>query len=103
MLRSDALGLTSVLMQAIAHTAPATAILLTIQFTVSQAGVVGPLAYLLAFFLVLTLGFGVIQLARHLPSSGGYYTYVSRTVHPRAGFLTVWLFTASLFRGGCFC
>jgi amino acid transporter len=91
-LRSDALGLTSVLMQAIAHTAPATAILLTIQFTVSQAGVVGPLAYLLAFFLVLTLGFGVIQLARHLPSAGGYYTYVSRTVHPRAGFLTAWLF-----------
>ncbi len=91
-LRSDALGLPSVLMQAIAHTAPATAILLTIQFTVAQTGVVGPLAYLLAFFLVLTLGLGVIQLARHLPSAGGYYTYVSRTVHPRAGFLTAWLF-----------
>jgi amino acid transporter len=91
-LRSDALGLTSVLMQAIAHTAPATAILLTVQFTVSQSGVVGPLAYLLAFFIVLTLGVGVIQLARHLPSAGGYYTYVSRTVHPRAGFLTAWLF-----------
>src|SRR5690348_4709165 len=75
-LRSDALGLPSVLMQAIAHTAPATAILLTVQFTVSHAGVVGPLAYLLAFSLVLTLGVGVIQLARHLPSAGGYYTYV---------------------------
>lgn len=91
-LRKNALGLTSVLMQAIAHTAPATAILLTIQFTASQAGVVGPLAYLLAFLLVLTLGVGVIQLALHLPSAGGYYTYVSRTVHPRAGFLTAWLF-----------
>jgi amino acid transporter len=79
-------------MQAIAHTAPATAILLTVQFTVSHAGVVGPLAYLLAFSIVLTLGVGVIQLARHLPSAGGYYTYVSRTVHPRAGFLTAWLF-----------
>ncbi len=91
-LRSDALGLTSVLMQAVAHTAPATAILLTVQFTVSQAGVVGPLAYLVAFCIVLTIGVGVIQLARHLPSAGGYYTYVSRTVHPRVGFLTAWLF-----------
>ncbi len=91
-LRSGALGLTSVLMQAVGHTAPATAILLTIQFTVSHAGVVAPLAYTAAFCIVLTIGVGVIQLAQHLPSAGGYYTYVSRTVHPRVGFLTAWLF-----------
>jgi amino acid transporter len=92
-LLSDALSLTSVLMQAVAHSAPATAILLTVQFIVSHEGVVGPLAYLVAFCIVLTFGVGVIQLARHLPSAGGYYTYVSRTVHPRAGFLTAWLFS----------
>ena len=33
-----------------------------------------------------------MQLARRLPSAGGYYTYVSQTVGPRAGFLTAWLF-----------
>ncbi len=91
-LRQGALRLPAVLMQGIGHTAPATAILLTLPITTSYAGAAAPLAYLLAFLLVLMLGVGVAQLARHLPSAGGYYTYVSRTVHPRAGFLTAWLF-----------
>jgi amino acid transporter len=79
-------------MQGIGHTAPATAILLTLPETTTHAGVSAPLAYLLAFLIVLMLGVGLTQLARHLPSAGGYYTYVSRTVHPRAGFMTAWLF-----------
>jgi len=91
-LRRGALRLPAVLMQGIGHTAPATAILLTLPITVTYAGVAAPLAYLLAFVAVLMLGIGLTQLARHLPSAGGYYTYVSRTVHPRAGFLTAWLF-----------
>jgi amino acid transporter len=41
---------------------------------------------------MLTLGLGLTQLAKLMPSSGGYYTYVSRTVGARAGFLTAWLF-----------
>ena len=91
-MRRGALRLPAVLMQGIGHTAPATAILLTLPITTSYAGTTSPLAYLLAFVLVLMLGVGLAQLARHLPSAGGYYTYVSRTVHPRAGFLTSWLF-----------
>ncbi len=41
---------------------------------------------------MLSLGMSLAELAKHLPSAGGYYTYVSRTVHPRAGFLTAWLY-----------
>ena len=33
-----------------------------------------------------------MQLARCLPSAGGYYTYISQTVHPRVGFLAAWLY-----------
>ena len=91
-LRANALGLADVLMQGITHTAPATAVLLTIQFISSNAGVTAPLAYLVAFLIVLPLGVSLAQLAKHFPSAGGYYTYVSRTVHPRAGFLTAWLY-----------
>jgi amino acid transporter len=91
-LRQGALRLPAVLMQGIGHTAPATAILLTLPLTTANAGPAAPMAYLVAFVLVLMLGLGLTQLARHLPSAGGYYTYVSRTVHPRAGFLSAWLF-----------
>jgi amino acid transporter len=91
-LRSGALGLSGVLMQGITHIAPATATLFTIQLTTSYAGVTAPLAYLVAFLIVMMLGVSLTQLAKHFPSAGGYYTYVSRTVSPRAGFLTSWLF-----------
>jgi amino acid transporter len=91
-LRSGALGLSGVLMQGITHIAPATATLFTIQLTTSYSGVTAPLAYLIAFLIVMMLGVSVTQLAKHFPSAGGYYTYVSRTVSPRAGFLTSWLF-----------
>jgi len=91
-LRSDAIGLPGVLMQGIAHTAPATAILLTLPFIASHAGRAAPLAYFIAMLIMLMLGLCLTQFARHMPSSGGYYTYISRTIGPRAGFLTAWLF-----------
>ena len=91
-LRGGALGLPALLMQGIGHTAPATAILLTLPITTAHAGVAAPLAYLLAVLIVFALASGVAELAKHLPSAGGYFTYVSRTVGPRAGFLTAWLF-----------
>ena len=91
-LRAGALRLPAVLMQGLTHMAPATALLFTIQFTTTHAGTAAPLAYLLAFFIVIVLGVCLTQLAKHLPSAGGYYTYVSRTVHPRVGFLASWLY-----------
>lgn len=91
-LRADALALPSVIMQGITHIAPAAGLILTVQFITSLSGVTSPLAYAIAFVIVLTLGLSLTQLAKHLPSAGGYYTYVSRTVHPRAGFLTAWLY-----------
>src|SRR5215212_1966361 len=91
-LRRGALGLPAAVMQGVSHIAPAVGMVLTLQFITSLAGVTAPLAYALAFVIVLTLGISLTQLAKHLPSAGGYYTYVSRTVHPRAGFLTAWLF-----------
>jgi amino acid transporter len=91
-LRAGALKFPAILMQGITHIAPAVGLILSIQFIASVAGVAAPLAYLVAFFIILTLGISLTQLARHLPSAGGYYTYISRTVHPRAGFLTAWLY-----------
>jgi amino acid transporter len=91
-LEARALKLPEVLMQGVTHIAPAVGMVLTIQFITSLAGITSPLAYLLAFLITLTLGISLTQLAKHLPSAGGYYTYLSRTVHPRAGWLTAWLY-----------
>jgi amino acid transporter len=79
-------------MQAITHIAPAIAGFFFTAFIVSLAGVTAPLAYFIGFLIVLMLGSTLAQLARHMPSAGGYYTYVSRAIHPRAGFLTSWMY-----------
>jgi amino acid transporter len=92
-LKAGALGLPGAVMQNITHIAPGIAALFFTPFVVSLAGAHAPLAYLIGFFVVLMLGWCFVQLARYLPSAGGYFTYVSRAVHPRAGFLTAWTFT----------
>jgi amino acid transporter len=91
-LASGALGLPGALMQAVTTIAPAVGLLFSVQFVASLAGVALPLAFLITLLIMLTLAVSVAQLARHLPSAGGYYTYISRTIHPRAGFITAWLF-----------
>src|SRR5438477_10317745 len=87
-LQGGALRLPPVLMQAITHIAPAAGVVVTIQFIASYAGLTSPIALIIAFLTTLTLGLSLTQLARHLPSAGAYYTYVSHPLHPRAGFLT---------------
>jgi amino acid transporter len=91
-LRRNAVGLAGVMMQALTDVAPAIAVLFTVQFTASQAGISMPAAYVGAFLIAIPIALVLCQLARRLPSAGGWYTYVSRGVHPRAGFLVAWLY-----------
>jgi amino acid transporter len=91
-LRRDAIGLVGATMQCITHIAPAIAALFFTQFVVSLAGITAPLAYLLGVIVVLMLGSTLVQLSKHMPSAGGYYTYVSRALNPRVGFLTSWMY-----------
>ncbi len=91
-LEEDQIGLLGATMQAITHISPAIAALFFTQFVISLAGITAPLAYVAGFVIVLLLGSTLVQLSKHLPSAGGYYTYVSRAIHPRVGFLTSWMF-----------
>jgi amino acid transporter len=91
-LEKDAIGLLGALMQAITHISPAIASFFYTTVVVGYAGVTAPLAYFLGFLVVLMLGNTLIQFSKHLPSAGSYYTYVSRAIHPRAGFLTSWMY-----------
>ena len=91
-LRANALSFASVLTQSVTHIAPAMGLVVTVQFVTTMAGIASPLAFGVAFLIVLLLGVCLAQLALHLPSAGGYYTYVSRSLNPKAGFLVGWMF-----------
>ena len=92
-LRAGTLGLAGAVMQNVTHIAPAIAAFFFTPTIVGFAGAHSPLAYLIGFVIVLALGSCLVQLARLFPSAGGYFTYVSRTLHPRIGFLTGWAYT----------
>jgi amino acid transporter len=91
-LRSGAIGLAGATMQAVATIAPAIAALFFTQFVVSLTGVTAPLAYVLGVCIVLMLGSTLVQLSKHMSSAGGYYTFVSRAINPRVGFMTAWMY-----------
>jgi amino acid transporter len=92
-LRRDAVGLPGVVMQGVATIAPAFAILASFVFTVSLAGLTAPLAYVFAGVGMLLVAISVSQLAKAFPSAGGWYTWIARSLHPRAGFLAGWIFS----------
>jgi amino acid transporter len=87
-----AVSVTGAIMQNVTHIAPAIAAFLFTTTIVGNAGGRAPLAYLIGFLIVLALGMCLVQLAKHFPSAGGYFTYVSRTLGPRSGWLTGWMF-----------
>ncbi len=91
-LAAGVLSLSGVLMQSVTSIAPAIAGLFTVPFIVLNAGVGAPLAYLGAFIIALMLGYVLAQFARHLSSTGSYYTFVSRSLGGRAGFLVAWVY-----------
>jgi amino acid transporter len=81
-----------VLLQSTTHLAPAVTLLLSLQFLVLYAGAAVPLALLLSFGIALMLALSAAELAKRFPSAGGYYAYTTRTIGPRAGFLTAWMY-----------
>ena len=91
-LRKGSIGLAGVLMQSIAQISPTLGSFYTIAFNTGQAGKFAPLTYLAAFIVCLFIAVPMTGLARHLPSAGGFYTYVAQGIGPRWGFITGWLY-----------
>jgi amino acid transporter len=89
-LARNAIGLREVLFQSITHMAPAAAVAFSIIVGAGFAGAALPLAVILALIACLSVAYCIGELARHLPSAGGMYTYVARGIHPTAGFLVAW-------------
>jgi amino acid transporter len=91
-LKPGAVGLAGAVMQNVTHIAPAIAAFFFTQTLVGVAGGMAPLAYLIGLLIVIPLGVCLMELAKKFPSAGGYFTYVSKTLGPKLGFLTAWVF-----------
>jgi amino acid transporter len=91
-LRNDAIGLPGVLFQSITAMAPAAATATALSPAIPFAGASLPLAVLLATIACAFIASSIGQLAIHIPSAGGMYTYISRSLGVRWGFLSAWVF-----------
>jgi amino acid transporter len=89
-LANEAIGLREVLFQSITHMAPAAAVAFSIIVGANFAAGALPLSVLLALVGCLLVAISIGQLARRLPSAGGFYTYAARGLHPAVGFLVGW-------------
>jgi amino acid transporter len=92
-LRENAVGLPGMLMQGIATIGPSFAILASFVFIVGFAGIMTPWAFLFGGVLLGLQALSAAQLAKVFPSAGGWYTWIARALHPRAGFFAGVLFS----------
>lgn len=92
-LREQSIGLPQVLFQAITHMGPGAAVAFSLLLGFVYAGPAMPLSVAVTIFVVLFIAVAVGQLARHLPSAGGLYTYTSRALGAPVGFMVGWMST----------
>ena len=90
-LHHGALSLSGAVMQGVTHIAPTAGVILILQAEVQTLGLATPFAFVIAILLMFLVGLSLAQLARFLPSAGGFYTYISRTLDARVGWFAGWI------------
>ncbi|MCY0900396.1 MAG: APC family permease [Firmicutes bacterium] len=91
-LRRNTLGSASVIFQAVSHLGPAIGIIVVAPAIASFVGASVPLMVLISLGAMMLTGVCVSELARRLPSAGGYYTFVTHGLGKRLGFFTAWAY-----------
>jgi amino acid transporter len=87
-LKRNAVGLAGAVIMSAAVMGPAVSTFFNPQFSTPFSGEATPLVYLFCLVAILITASGIVEMARELPSAGAFYTYVSRGLGPRAGFVT---------------
>src|SRR4051812_1737435 len=87
-LRRNAVGLTGAVIMSAAIMGPAVSTFFNPQFSMPFSGEATPFVYLACLIAILIAASGIIEMAREFPSAGAFYTYVTRGLGPRAGFVT---------------
>jgi len=91
-LARNVIGLREVFFQAVTHTGPAISAAFAIALGAAYFGGSLPLAVVLAMVGILMCAVSFGELSRHVPSAGGLYAYIARSLHPRIGFLIAWAY-----------
>lgn len=91
-LRRNSIGLPGVLFQSITTMAPASAVAFSLSPALANTGITLPLAALIALIVCSLIALTIGSFAKHLPSAGGYFTYVSNGLGVHLGWITGWLF-----------
>ena len=86
-LRRNALGLPELVFQGITNIAPAANMVFSFPLIALKAGPAMPLSFLLATIVCLFIANTVSQFSKYLPSSGGYYSFITRGLGSRPGFM----------------
>jgi amino acid transporter len=87
-LRRNAVGLTGAVVMSAAIMGPGVSTFFNPQFSTPFSGEATPFVYLACLIAILISASGIVEMARELPSAGAFYTYVTRGIGPRAGFVT---------------
>src|SRR2546423_4904304 len=90
-LRANAIGLPGVLFQSITTMAPASAVSFSLGAAIPFAGGALPLAVLIALIICTLIALNIGSLAKHLPSAGGYFTFVHTGLGPPASWMAGWV------------
>jgi amino acid transporter len=99
-LRRNSLGLPELIFQSVTHIAPANNVVFTFPIIAVKAGPDLPLSFLLATVVCFFIGNTVAQFSRYMPSSGGYYSFATRGLGPRIGFMATWSYLVYDLLGG---
>ena len=89
-LRRNSLGLAELVFQGVTHIAPATNVVFTFPIIALKAGPAMPLSFLLSTIVCFFIGNTVSQFSTYIPSSGGYYSFATRGLGHRSGFMATW-------------
>lgn len=87
-LRANAVGLGGAVIMSAALMGPAVSVYFNPQVVASTAGAATPFVFVVALIIMLVVAGSIMQMARAFPSAGSFYTYVSRGVGPKSGFVT---------------
>ena len=102
-LRQNSLGLAELVFQGVTHIAPATNIVFTFPIIALKAGPVMPLSFLFSTIICFFIGNTVSEFSRYMPSSGGYYSFATRGLGSRSGFMATWSYLIYEILGSAGC